>query len=77
MKLLAQTKGIFAEAAGGVVIAAIKKLASSGVIKRDELTVAFITGAGPRTQETVSDIVQPFTVQPSIESFEEILGAKV
>ena len=77
MKLLAQTEGIFAEAAGGVVIAGLKRLAASGVIKRNELTVAFITGAGPKTQETVSDIVQPFTVQPSLESFEEVLGAQV
>ena len=77
MKLLAQTEGIFAEAAGGVVIGALKKLAASGVIKKNELTVAFITGAGPRTQETVSDIVQPFTIQPNLESFEEVLGAQV
>ncbi len=77
MKLLAQTEGIFAEAAGGVVIAGLKNLAVSGVIKRNELTVAFITAAGPKTQETVSDIVQPFTVQPSLESFEEVLGARV
>ena len=77
MKLLAQTEGIFAEAAGGVVIAGLKNLVASGAIKEDELTVAFITGAGPRTQETVSDIVQPFTVQPSLESFEEVLGAQV
>ncbi len=77
MKLLAQTEGIFAEATGGAVIAALKKLAASGTIKKNELTVAFITGAGPRTQEIVSDLVQPFTVQPSLESFEEVLGAQV
>ncbi len=77
MKLLAQTEGIFAEAAGGVVIAGLKKLAASEAIKRNELTVAFITGAGPKTQETVSDIVCSFTVQPSLESFEEVLGARV
>jgi len=77
MKLLAQTEGIFAEAAGGVVIGALKKLAASGLIKRNELTVAFITGAGPKTQEIVSDIVHPFTVQPSLESFEKVLGARV
>ena len=74
MKLLAQTEGIFAEAAGGVVIAALKKLAASGVIKRNEVTVAFITGAGPRTQEILSDIARPFTVRPTIESVEEVLG---
>jgi threonine synthase len=77
MKLLAQTEGIFAEATGGAVIAALKKLAASGMIKKNELTVAFITGAGPRTQDIVSDLVQPFTVQPSLESFEEVLGAQV
>ncbi len=77
MKLLAATEGIFAEAAGGVVIAGLKKLAASKVIKRNELTVAFITGAGPKTQEIVSDIVQPFTIQPTVESFEEVLGEQI
>ena len=74
VRLLAQTEGIFSEAAGGVVIASLKKLAASGVIKRNELTVAFITGAGPKTQEIFTDTVQTFTVQPTIESFEEVLG---
>jgi threonine synthase len=74
MKLLAQTEGIFAEAVGGVVVAALKKLAASGVIKRNELTVAVVTGAGPRTQDIISDIVRPFTIQPSLESFVEVLG---
>ncbi len=77
MKLLAQTEGIFAEAAGGVVIAGLKKLAASGAIKRDQLTVAFITGAGPRTQEIVADVVQSYRVQPTLESFNEVLGLKV
>ena len=76
VKLLAQTEGIFAEAAGGVVIAVLKKLAASGIIKRNELTVAFITGAGPRTQEILSDSVKPFIVQPTLESVEEVLGIK-
>ena len=77
MKLLAQTEGIFAEAAGGVVIAGLKKLAASGLVKRNELTVAFITGAGPRTQEILSDVVQPLTIQPTLESLEEVLSAPV
>ena len=74
MKLLAQTEGIFAEAVGGVVIGVLSKLAASGAIKRDELTVAFITGAGPRTQEIVSDTVHPFTTQPTLESLEKVLN---
>ncbi len=77
MKLLAQTEGIFAEAAGGVVIGALKKLAASGAIKRDELAVAFITGAGPRTQEIVSDAVKSVNVQPTLKSVKEMLGVSV
>jgi threonine synthase len=74
MKLLAQTEGIFAEAVGGVVVGVLSKLAASGAIKRDELTVAFITGAGPRTQEIVSDTVHSFTTQPTLESLEKVLN---
>ena len=77
IKLLAQNEGIFAEAAGGVVVAGLKKLVASGVIKKNELTVAFITGAGPRTQEILSDTVQSFTIQPTLESLEEVLGVSV
>lgn len=77
VKLLAQTEGIFAEATGGVVIGALKKLVASGAIKRDELTVAFITGAGPRTQEVLSDIAQPYVVKPTVESVEKVLGVRV
>jgi len=75
VKLLAQTEGIFAEAAGGVVIAGLRKMAVSGLIKKNELTVAFITGAGPRTQDIFSDTVQPFTVEPAIESVEKVIDA--
>ena len=77
MKLLAETEGIFTEAAGGVVIAGLKNLVASGEIKKNELTVAFITGAGPRTQQIVADTVQPFKVQPTLESFKEVLGAQI
>lgn len=74
MKLLAETEGIFAETAGGVVIAGLKKLVSSGLIKKSELTVAFITGAGLKTQEVIAQGVHPFVIQPNLESFEEIFG---
>jgi len=57
------------------VIAGLRKMATSGLIKKDELTVAFITGAGPRTQDIFSDTVQPFTVKPGIEAVEEVIGA--
>ncbi len=75
MKLLAETEGIFAETAGGVVIAALKKLVETGQIGRDELTVAYITGAGLKTQEAVAEhVVQAHHVAPQLEAFEARLG---
>lgn len=76
MKLLAQTEGIFAETAGGVVIGVLKKLAASGAIKKGDLTVAAITASGLKTQEAVANVVQPFVIQPTLESFEEVLGER-
>jgi threonine synthase len=77
VKLLAETEGIFSEPAGGVVIGSLAKLAAQGIIKQDELVVAFITGAGPRTQEILSDIVQPYRVQPTLESVAEVLRDRI
>lgn len=77
LELLAQTEGIFAEAAGGVVIAGLKKLAAGGFIKNDQLVVALITGAGPRTQEIVTHVVRPVKVKPNIESFDRAVGIAV
>jgi threonine synthase len=44
--LLAKTEGVYTETAGGVTVASLKKMAASGKIRPDELTVAYITGNG-------------------------------
>ncbi|HEY7294294.1 MAG TPA: threonine synthase [Dehalococcoidia bacterium] len=78
MKLLAETEGIFAETAGGVVIASLKKLVEAGQIGRDEVTVAYITGAGLKTQEAVAEhVAQAYHVSPQLEAFETRLGLRV
>ncbi|MBI4288538.1 MAG: threonine synthase [Chloroflexi bacterium] len=78
MKLLAETEGIFAETAGGVTIAGLKHLVQAGAIKRDELTVAYITGNGLKTLEAVQDsVVKPVLIKPNVNSFEEAMGLKV
>ncbi len=77
IKLLAQTEGIFAETAGGVTIACLKKLIASGKIDRRELTVAYITGNGLKTQEAVADQLSPsLHVGPTLDSFEEALAER-
>ena len=73
MKVLAESEGIFAETAGGVVVACLKQLLALGAIKRDETTVAFITGNGLKTQEAVADVAKPLHIQPTLQSFEQAL----
>ena len=51
MKLLAETEGIFTETAGGVTVAAARKLFAQGRIRPDETTVLCITGNGLKTTD--------------------------
>ena len=75
MQLLASTEGVFAETAAGVTIAVLAKLAERGVIGRDDLTVALVTGNGLKTQEAIDGRVDArFEVKPSITSFEQTLA---
>ena len=71
IQLLAQTEGIFTETAGGVVVSGLKHLVQKGAIKKDEVTVAYITGNGLKTQEAVEDMVKPLVVLPTMSSFEQ------
>ena len=71
MKLLARTEGIFAETAGGVTIAALKRLVQSGVIRPEERTVAFITGAGLKTPDAVMGrLAASLDIEATVDSFE-------
>jgi threonine synthase len=77
MKLLAETEGIFAETAGGVTVAAVKQLAEQGTIDPDELTVAFVTGAGFKTVEAVAEALNPpLEIDATIASFEAAYRAR-
>jgi threonine synthase len=77
IRLLAETEGIFAETAGGVVVAGLRRLVQEGHVDPQELVVAFITGAGLKTQEAVAPRLQPaLAVQPTIASFEEALSER-
>ena len=77
MKLLAETEGIFAETAGGVTVACLKKLAQKGSIRPDELTVAYITGNGLKTMEALAgSLSQPVSIDPNLSSFRQIVNPK-
>ncbi len=76
IQLLAETEGIFTETAGGVVVSGLRRLAKKGIIKQDELTVAYITGNGLKTQEVVEDLINPIETAPDYEAFQTAIGSR-
>src|ERR1700761_1789673 len=70
IRLLAQPPGLFTEPAGGVTPAVLAKLAQRGDIDPDERVVAYITGDGLKTLDTVRGTFEAWEIEPSIESFE-------
>jgi threonine synthase len=68
--LLARTEGIFAETAGGVTVATLKKLAGTGRLDPDAETVVFNTGDGLKTLDAIADRVGPIaTIDASYADF--------
>jgi len=76
IKLLAETEGIFTETAGGVVISGLKRLVKRGLIRSDEVIIAYITGNGLKTQEVVADLVDPVQTTPDYDTFHAALAAR-
>jgi threonine synthase len=65
--LLARTEGIFTEPAGGVAVAALKRLVEEGKIDRNESVVCYVTGNGLKATEAIIDAIQkPKIVKPDI-----------
>jgi threonine synthase len=69
IRLLARTTGVFAETAGGVTVAVLKKLVESGRLDPAAETVVYNTGEGLKTLDAVAGQVGPtHTVQPSLKA---------
>jgi threonine synthase len=74
--LLASREGVFSEPAGGVTIAVLKKLVTSGVITADETVVCCVTGNGFKAADTLQDrLVSSSVIQPSLHAFQEVYGS--
>ena len=72
IRLLARTTGVFAETAGGVTVAALRKLVKSGRLDPTAETVVFNTGEGLKTLDAVAGQVGPtYHVKPSLRSVRE------
>ena len=70
IQLLARSEGIFAETAGGVTVATLKKLVDCGHLDPDAETVVINTGDGLKTLDAVADRVGPAaTIEPTYPAF--------
>jgi threonine synthase len=72
IELLARTTGIFAETAGGVVVATLRKLITAGALDPAEETVIYNTGDGLKTLDAIAARQAPtVTVKPSLRAARE------
>jgi threonine synthase len=70
--LLARTTGVFAETAGGVVVATLRKLLAAGALDPAAETVIYNTGDGLKTLDAIAARHAPtVTVRPSLRSARE------
>ncbi len=70
IRLLAETTGIFTEAAGGVTVAVLAQLARAGQIDPSERVVAYITGEGLKTLDCARGTFEAWEIEPTVDSFE-------
>ncbi len=69
IRLLARTTGIFAETAGGVTVAVLRKLIDSGRLDPDAETVVFNTGDGLKTIDAIESTVgATYRIRPSLSA---------
>jgi threonine synthase len=70
IQLLARTEGVFAETAGGVTVATLKKLIETGQLDPEAETVIINSGDGLKTLDAVADRVGPkVTIPASYDAF--------
>ena len=73
IRLLAETEGIFAETAGGVTVAAARKLAAQSRLRRDGPTVICITGNGLKTPDAAAGSLDyGALIEPKLSAFAEV-----
>jgi threonine synthase len=70
IRLLAATEGIFAETAGGVTLAVLRKLLASGQLDPEAETVIINSGDGLKTLDAVAPTISALTpIRPSLADF--------
>ena len=74
-RLLARSEGVFAEPAGGTVVATLRRAADDGRIDRDERVVVLVTGNGLKTPAVWNGAFPPLApVPPDPAAVDRFLG---
>jgi threonine synthase len=77
IRLLAGKEGIFAEPAGAVTIALMKKLVEEGKIRTDESVVCCVTGNGLKSIEAVpSSNANWHTLDPTLSALNALMASR-
>jgi threonine synthase len=77
IRLLAETTGVFTETAGGVTVAAARRLAREGKLRPQDDLVLCITGNGLKTVEAVNPALPPAPViDPRLREVAALVNAR-
>jgi threonine synthase len=72
--LLAKTEGIYAEPAGSITVAVLKKLVEAGKITPDDVVVCYVTGSGLKTPEIIVNAApNPIEIEPTLRALEKVI----
>ena len=75
IRVLAETEGVFAETAGGVVVATLRKLLAQGLLDGSQETVILNTGDGLKTLDVLADLVGPTaTIAHDVDEVTRVLA---
>ncbi|RNJ75518.1 MAG: threonine synthase [Nitrosopumilus sp. D6] len=72
--LLAKTEGIFTEPAGGVSVAALKKMVEQGKIDKGDSVVCYVTGNGLKATESLMEVLpKPSVLKADINEISAVV----
>ncbi len=77
MVLLAESSGVFGEAATGVCLGALREALAQGSVTEDDCVVLLVTGDGLKTPGPVADRISSIRIEADADSLLERLGVAV
>ena len=77
MVLLAETSGVFGEAAAGICLGALREAIAQGTVTADDCVVLLVTGDGLKTPGPVADRIATIEIEADADALLDQLGVAV